>query len=99
MNTKIDTAEAAAQWIEKAGYAGDLSAITAGIHDITEGMEKMHKEWIPSLLRLDPSERDESLNFIIDLLLEMEHIQNHAEAACENLIVVRDFLAGDSSAH
>ena len=92
MSEKYDIAEAAAQWLEKSGYKGELSALTAGIHDISEGVGKIQDEWIPLLLKLDPAERDESLTLIIDLLFEMEHIRDHAESAYNTLIAVRDFL-------
>jgi D-serine dehydratase len=98
VNDKVDTAEVVAQWIEKAGYKGDLSSLTAGIHDISESLQMVHEDYAPALSKLNPFERDESLTLIIELLLEMEHIKNHAEAAYEKLIEVRDFLANSSSA-
>ena len=88
----VDTAEAVAKWLETSGYSGDLSALTAGLHDFVESIDEINNKLIPALLRLKPTQRDEALSVIVDLIIEFEHIGRHCSDAADCLSRVRDFL-------
>lgn len=87
-----DLPEEAAEWLEKAGYEGDLSAITACLHDIHEAMQNINTRMLPSLIKLDYPQREEALDVLIELWLELEHIRRHAEDGVKNLSEVRDYF-------
>lgn len=90
----IDVIEETAIWLEKSGFIGDLSTFTAGLHDIREGIDKIYNEFLPSLLQLNISQKDEALKVIVDVWLEMEHISHHVNTAASVVIATRDFLDG-----
>jgi hypothetical protein len=87
-----DNVEKVAEWLEKSGFNGDLSALTAGLHDIHSAIDKIYDKLLPSLLQLNTSQKDEALKVFIDWWLEMEHIGRHANSITEVLTTVRDFL-------
>ena len=87
-----DIVEAAAKWLDSIGFQEDLSPFTAGLHDIDFAIKKIYTQLLPSLVEMDGSQRDEALDLVVDLWLEMEHIQQHAEKATEALVRARDFL-------
>ncbi|MEJ2710394.1 MAG: hypothetical protein P8074_22475 [Anaerolineales bacterium] len=90
--TGRDVVEEAAQWLEKAGFEGDLSAFTSSLHDIHDGITRINVSLLPSLLALEVSQREDALQIVVDLELELEHIRRHAEGGAKNLIEIRDFL-------
>ena len=83
--------EAAMQWVEKAGFDGDLSDLSAGIDDITQSVDEIVKI-LPSLLEIDTADNERALEFFIDITMEMKHIEDHAKDAVTNLIRVQDFF-------
>ncbi len=87
-----DIVEDVAKWLNQCGFAEDLSALTAGLHDIHAAMEKIYSKLLPSLLQLNASQKDEALDVVIALWLEMEHIRRHAVSTVDVLTEVRDFL-------
>jgi hypothetical protein len=87
-----DMVETTAQWIEEAGYKGDLSVVTAGLHDIHASIAKVYSDLLLSLLKLEKSEKEAALGIVVDLLVEFEHIRDHAEVAASSLIEIRDFF-------
>ena len=87
-----DIVETAAKWLERIGFQADLSPFTAGLHDIDIAIKKIYTHLLPSLVEMDSSQRDEALGLIVDLWLEIDHIQRHAEKVTEVLVRVRDFL-------
>ncbi len=87
-----DIVEQVATWLEKSGFSGDLSALTAGLHDTSVALQKIYSKLLPSLLELDTTQKEEALDIIIDLWLEMEHIGNHAASSSNVLTAIRDFL-------
>jgi hypothetical protein len=88
-----DIVEAAARWLEVSGFEGDLSAVTAGLHDIAEVSKKIEEELLPLLLRLSPRfQHDEALGIMVDLKFDLEHIAAHARDAIEVVAAVCDFL-------
>jgi hypothetical protein len=87
-----DIVEAAAKWLESIGFHEDLSSFAAGMHDIDFAIKKIYTQLLPSLVEMDSSQKDDALGLIVDLWLEMDHIQQHAEKAAEVLARVRDFL-------
>jgi hypothetical protein len=87
-----DPVENAAIWLEALGYTGDLSALTAGVHDIVDSIQKIQNEMLPNLLKLSASQRDQALDIIVDLIVEMEHISRHANDAMVCLTSVRDYI-------
>jgi hypothetical protein len=91
-NPDPDIVEIAAQWIEKLGFEGDLSVITAGLHDIRDGMDKVYSDLLPYLIKLDPNEKEVVLEVVVDILVEFNHIRTHADSAIERLIEIRDFI-------
>lgn len=88
----LDVAEQAAQWIEGTGYTGDLSAVTAGVHDITESVERILKVILPKLTALPLQRGDQALEVIVDLGSELEHIARHADAAGVVIRAVQDYV-------
>ena len=84
--------EAAMRWIEKAGFDGDLSDLSAGIYDITQSVDDELDKLLPSLLEIDTADNKSALGFFIDLTIEMKHIEDHAKDAVANLIKVQDFF-------
>jgi hypothetical protein len=87
-----DIVEVAAKWLESMGFHEDLSPFAAGLYDIDSAIKKIYAHLLPSLVKMDSSQRDEALGLIVDLWLEMDHIQRHAEKATEVLARARDFL-------
>jgi hypothetical protein len=87
-----DIVEVAAKWLESTGFQVDLSPITAGLHDIDSAIKKIYTQLLPSLVKMDSLQKDEALGLIVDLWLEMDHIQRHSEKATEVLARARDFL-------
>lgn len=87
-----DVVEASAKWLETAGFQGDLSALTAGLHDIDESIKNIINQSLPALIRLEVQKIDEASEIIIDLWLEFEHIGRHAVAAAECTNEIRKFL-------
>jgi hypothetical protein len=92
MTNNVDIVEASAKWLESIGFHEDLSPFTAGLHDIDFAIKKIYTQLLPSLVKMDSSQKDEALGLIVDLWLEMDHIQQHAEKATEVLVKARDFL-------
>jgi hypothetical protein len=92
MNNKVDIVEAAAKWLESIGFHEDLLSFTAGLHDIDSAIKKIYAHLLPSLVKMESTQRDEALGLIVDLWLEIDHIQQHAEKATEVLVKARDFL-------
>ncbi len=87
-----DIVEDVAKWLNQCGFEEDLSALTAGLHDIHAAMEKINNKLLPSLLQLSASQKDEALDIIIAWWLEMGHISRHAVSTEDVLTEVRDFL-------
>jgi hypothetical protein len=92
MTNDVDIVEDAAKWLGSIGFQTDLSSFTAGLHDIDFAIKRIYAHLLPSLLKMDSTQRDEALGLIVDLWLEMDHIQRHAEKATEVLGMARDFL-------
>jgi hypothetical protein len=92
MTNNVDIVEALAKWLESIGFHEDLSSLAAGLHDIDFAIKKIYTQLLPSLVKMDSSQKDEALGLIVDLWLEMDHIQQHAEKATEVLVKARDFL-------
>jgi hypothetical protein len=89
---QTDIVEHMAEWLDKSGFTGDLSALTASLHDIQGAIEKIYDTLLPALLRLNTSQKEEALDIIIKCWLEMEHIDRHANSAVAVLTAARDFL-------
>lgn len=90
-NPPRDVAEEAARWIEATGYTGDLSALTAGVHDISESIERIVAALLPRLAALPLQRGDQALEVIVDLGFEFEHIARHAEATGLVIRAVQDY--------
>lgn len=84
--------EAAMQWIEQAGFDGDLSDLSAGIYDITQSVDDELDKLLPSLHEIDTTDNERALEFFIDLTMEMKHIEDHAKDAVTNLLKIQDFF-------
>ena len=87
-----DLVEEVARWLENAGYRGDLSALTACLHDVGDSLQDINGNILPLLLKMDYSQREEALEVLVRLWLELEHIQRHAKEGVENLTKVRDYF-------
>jgi hypothetical protein len=91
-NQNTDNVEKVAEWLEESGFKGDLSPLTAGLHDIHSSIEKIYDKLLPALLQLNASQKDDALSIVVDLWVEMEHIGRHADSTTDVLTAVRDLL-------
>lgn len=91
---RTDIVEEAMQWLEAAGYRGDLSPLSAGLHDAQDGLNAILRTALPRLVQLPPQDRDEALSLVIDLAFECDHLQRHFEDARDCLWRVVAFLEG-----
>ncbi len=91
----MQLSSAVCDWIERAGYKGDLSAVAAGLYDVTEAVDKIRNEMVPILEKLDwrnAKQLDRALDILYDLHFEFKHIRDHCEAADEPLFGVMRFV-------
>lgn len=92
MTNNVDIVEESAKWLENIGFQDDLSPLAAGLQDIDFAIKEIYSQLLPSLVEMDSSQKDDALGLIVDLWLEMDHIQQNAEKAAEVLYRAMDFL-------
>jgi len=78
------------------GYKGDLSAIAAGYTDIPEGVNKLSAAIDPILANLNSKDIDPALDILVDLEVELEHLENHCRDMREAMSAVYKYLEGAS---
>jgi hypothetical protein len=84
------------KWVKKSGCDEDVSALFAGLIDIEEAVEKIYEEYLPSLMQTVKSDGEDQTDLLIDLWLEFEHIQRHAESGSKNITELRKYIESRS---
>lgn len=79
------------------GYKGDLSAIAAGYSDIPEGVNKLSVAVGPILTSLNSKKIGPALDALVDLQVELEHIENHCRDMLVAMSAVYKFLENGSN--
>lgn len=74
------------------GYKGDLSAIAAGYSDIPAGVNKLTAAVGPILTNLNSENIEPVLDVLVDLSVELEHLENHCRDMREAMNAVCKFL-------
>lgn len=74
------------------GYKGDLSAIAAGYSDIPEGVNKLTAAINPILTKLNSKDLEPVLDILVDLSVELEHLENHCRDMREAMNAVYKYL-------
>lgn len=74
------------------GYKGNLSAIAAGYSDIPEGATKLSAALGPLLTNLKSKNLEPVLDVLVDLGVELEHLENHCRDMREAMNAVYKYL-------
>lgn len=74
------------------GYKGDMSAIAAGYSDIPEGVNKLTASIGPILANLNSKDIEPTLDILVDLGVELEHLENHCRDMREAMSAVYKYL-------
>jgi len=74
------------------GYKGDLSAIAAGYSDIPDGVTKLSVAVGPILTSLNSNNIGPALDALVDLGVELEHLENHCRDMREAMNAVYKYL-------
>ena len=84
------------RWVKQYASGEDVSALFAGLIDIEEAVEKIYEEYLPSLMQTVKSDGEDQTDLLIDLWLEFEHIQRHAESGSKNITELRKYFESKS---